>query len=248
MQILRSFRRRFGPTSKRVAVRTHLPWYSRWALAAAGAAVLAGGGWLVYGYLTEIDGVRRASLQQALSELRTRAAQSEAENEKLRAAAAALERQLQIERATREDLSRQIQALADEAASARDEAAVLQSLLARQGKAPAVGINRFRVQRENDSGQYRYRLTLVQMGGAAGEFQGALRFAIHFVHDGKPGTLQLPAESDGSSRYIALSFKLFQPVEGTFRIPPGARLRSVEVRVFERGSTQPRLTQTAVIS
>jgi hypothetical protein len=39
-----------------------------------------------------------------------------------------------------------------------------------------------------------------------------------------------------------LAFKYFRRVEGTFRVSPKAKVESVQVRVYEMGSNQPRAT------
>jgi hypothetical protein len=68
------------------------------------------------------------------------------------------------------------------------------------------------------------------------------------IQDGGQVALALPLPGGEAAPSTALSFKLFQPVEGTFRLPGNATLRSLEVRVFENGTAQPKATQTALVS
>jgi hypothetical protein len=44
-----------------------------------------------------------------------------------------------------------------------------------------------------------------------------------------------------------LAFKYFRRVEGTFRVNPKAKVESVQVRVYETGSSQPRATQAVTL-
>jgi hypothetical protein len=44
-----------------------------------------------------------------------------------------------------------------------------------------------------------------------------------------------------------LAFKYFRRVEGSFRVNPKARVESVQVRVYEAGSNQPRATHTVTL-
>ena len=40
-----------------------------------------------------------------------------------------------------------------------------------------------------------------------------------------------------------MNFRFYQRVEGTFRIDADAVVKSMQVRVFENGSNEPKLTQ-----
>jgi hypothetical protein len=44
-----------------------------------------------------------------------------------------------------------------------------------------------------------------------------------------------------------LTFKYFRRVEGTFRVNPKAKVESVQVRVYETGSNQPRATHSVTL-
>lgn len=245
---LRTFRRHFGISSRKVAVQTHLAWYWRWALMAGLVAVVAlvsAGGWFAWTAHTGAsagDGDPKGTL----AELQESVAALEQENTRLRADLASTESKLKIEAGMRADMTRQLKTLADEAASARDESAVLKALLAQNGKAPGVSISRFRVQRDGDG--YRYRLALVHNATGDREFQGQVRLVANVIQDGRQVALALPLAGGEAAPSTALSFKLFQPVEGTFRLPGNVTLRSLEVRVFENGTVQPRATQTALVS
>ncbi|MCA3072736.1 MAG: hypothetical protein IOD11_20155 [Rhodocyclaceae bacterium] len=242
--LLRKFRRHFGISSRKVAVQMHLAWYWRWARIAAVIGMVSVGCWFVWSLTLGAPAARGGG--ETLAELQERVAALEQENTRLRADLAASESALKIDAGMRTDMTRQLKTLAEEAASARDESAVLKALLAQAGKAPGVSISRFRVQRDGDG--YRYRLTLVHNATGDLEFQGQLRLVANVVQDGKPMALSLPIASGGATTSTALSFKLFQPVEGTFRLPGNALLRSLEVRVFENGAAQPKATQTALVS
>jgi hypothetical protein len=243
--LLRTFRRHFGISSRKVAVQMHLAWYWRWARIAAVLGTIALGAWFAWS-LTLGRPAPSGRVGETVAELQEQVAALEQENTRLRADLAASESALKIDAGMRTDMTRQLKTLAEEAASARDESAVLKALLAQNGKAPGVSISRFRVQRDGDG--YRYRLTLVHNTAGDREFQGQVKLVANVVQDGKPVALPLPASGGAAAPSTILSFKLFQPVEGTFRLPGNASLRSLEVRVFENGAAQPRATQTALVS
>ena len=69
--------------------------------------------------------------------------------------------------------------------------------------------------------------------------------------DGSPGrqtTLSLPDDQPDAAGALKLRFKYYQRIEGTLRIPPGARVRSLTVRAYESGASAPRATRTLALS
>jgi hypothetical protein len=54
----------------------------------------------------------------------------------------------------------------------------------------------------------------------------------------------LPAEDDKEGKAFKLNFRFYQRIEGTFRVDPGVAVKSMQVRVFENGSQEPKLIQT----
>jgi hypothetical protein len=115
-------------------------------------------------------------------------------------------------------------------------------------EAPAVSINRFRVQPETLPGEYRYRLLLVQTGQRMKEFQGNVQFVLNVEQNERKIVMTLPSESNPDAREYQVNFKFFQRMEGTFKVAPGAVVKSMQVRVFENGATTPRLTQVVNMS
>jgi hypothetical protein len=111
------------------------------------------------------------------------------------------------------------------------------------GKAGGVAVNRFLVQNDALPGEYRYRLLLTQTGQRTRDFQGTLQFVVNLQQDNKKVVLTLPAESDKADKAFKLDFRFYQRVEGTFRVAAGAVVKSMQVRVFENGSNEPKLTQ-----
>lgn len=248
MPRLTRLRRKFGMATRRVAVRTHVPWYWRLLTWAVFATLIAGVGWVTYEYGMELAGFRQTEMARELAELREDIREREAMLAEMKTRVAASERRLQIERATFGDLERQVKALSGENAALREDLAFFQSLMLAESKAAALTVNRFRVKRDAVPGEYRYRLLLVQTGQRVGEFKGKLQFVLNLEQGDRNYVLTLPSENEKKVKDYELSFKFFQRVEGTFRIAPDAVLKSMQVRVFENGSTQPKLTQTATVS
>jgi hypothetical protein len=91
-------------------------------------------------------------------------------------------------------------------------------------------------------------LLLVQTGQRVKEFHGRLQLVLNLQQDSRKVVLTLPPDQDKNVKEYQLNFKSFQRIEGTFKIPPDALVRGMQVRVFENGSNAPKLTQTVDVS
>jgi hypothetical protein len=248
-QFLRTLKRKFGISAPRMSVRAHVPWYWRWLGVVVIVALVAAVGWATYDSGMEFAGSRQSESARAVARLNEDRKQLDAELSELRSKVAAAERQLQIERATYSDISRQLKSLSDENATLKEDLAFFQSLMPAGSKeAAAVSINRFRVQPESVPGEYRYRLLLVQTGQRVKEFHGNVEFALNVEQSDRKFVVMLPPADNRNAQEYQLSFKFFQRVEGTFKVAPGAVVRSMQVRVFENGASTPRLTQMVNVS
>ena len=247
-QLLRSLQRKFGITASRVTVQAHFPWYWRWLGYIAVGALIVGVGWTTYDFGMEFAGFRQSEAARAQAKLKEELKLRAAESAELRAQVTAAERQMQIEKATYGDLARQVKSLTEENAALREDLAFFQSLMTMGGKDGALSVNRFRVQPETLPGEYRYRLLLVQTGQRVKEFTGTLQFVLNLEQGERKVVLTLPAESERGAKEYQLNFKFFQRVEGTFKVAPGAVVKSLQVRVFENGSVAPKLSQTVSVS
>ena len=244
MQLLRTLKRRFGISASRVAVRAHVPWYWRWLGIIAVGALVVGVGWATYDFGMEFAGFRQGEVDRTLAKLNEAIKRQQDDLAELRTKVAAAERQLQIERATYGDLGKQVKSLTEENATLKEDLAFFQSLMPAGGKDGAITINRFKLQPEALPGEYRYQLLLVHAGQRAKEFQGRLQLVLNLQQHDRNVVLALPPENDKDAREYRLNFKFFQRIEGTFKIPPDAEVKSLQVRVFENGSNAPKLTQT----
>lgn len=247
---LKSFVRRFGIDAPRLAVRPHMPWYWRWMGMAVAAAAVVGVGWFTYDFGLEYAGFRKNEAAQLRAQLDDTVKRQQAELAELNARTAAAERQLQIERATFGDLARQVKVLAQENATLKEDLAFFQSLTTTTSKEGAISVNRFRLLPEPVPGEYRFQLLLVQTGERVKEFQGRLQLILNLQQDGRKVIVMLPPDSERSAnaKEYQVNFKLFQRVEGSFRISPDSAVKGLQVRVFEGNSNAPKLTHNVTIS
>jgi hypothetical protein len=244
MTLLRALKQRFGISAPRVAVRAHVPWYWRWLGLLSMAVLAAGIGWFTLHPAMVLSGLGAADNGVSTGKNGAESTRQQQELAELRARAATAERQLAIERATYEDLARQIRALTDQNAALKEDLAFFQTLMPAGGGTMGIMVDRFRLQKETLPGEYRYRLFLVQTGQRDRNFQGRLQFVVNLTENERTTALTVPAESERDARDYRLDFKFFQRIEGTFKVNPNAVVKSLQVRVYEKGSNTPRLAQT----
>jgi hypothetical protein len=227
-------------------VRTHIPLPLR--ILVVIVLVLAGL-WLanwVYDTGMRLAGFEKQQATAALQELTGRVGELERERAELRAENARVKQQIEIEQVTQKKLTQSLKALQDENATLREDTAFFRNLLSpAQG---AAGVNIYHVKVEpNDvvSGEYRYRLLLLKAGSREQEFSGTVQLLVSGVQGGRPATLSVLDGKAGKGNGLPLTFKYYQRLEGSFRLPEGMTPKSVQVRVYEPGAAQPKWTRTA---
>jgi len=242
-------RQRFGIAAPKVAVRTHVPWYLRWlglALLLAFSAALAA--WM-YDAGRRFAGFDRSEVEQEMSAARAELARLREELQRLRAVANAADSKMSIERAAQQKLAQQIKSMGEENARLREELALFESMLSSDAASAApLSVLRFKVEPDALPGEYRYRLLLLASGPRRGkEFQGRLELVVGLTEDGHSAMITVPGTGDAEAANFRLSFKHFQRIDGVFRVAPKAKVASVQLRVYETGTTEPRVTQNATL-
>jgi hypothetical protein len=235
----------FGISAPRMAVRAAIPWYWRWLGLIALALIILLLSRAAYDFGKEFAGFDQSEADREVQRLGASNARLEQELALVRGQIAQGERQLQMEHATYADLVKQMKALSEENATLKEDLAFFQTLMPSGGKEDGMAINRFLVQNDALSGEYRYRLLLTQTGKRSKDFQGRLQFSVNLQQDNKKVVMTLPAEDDKENNGFNLNFRFYQRIEGAFRVAPNAVVKSMQVRVFENGSSEPKLTQTA---
>lgn len=238
-------RSRFGISAPKVAVRTHIPWYWR---ALAAIAVLsisfAIAGW-IYDAGRKISGFNRLETELELTSLRERVEEFQKETMKLRALVNSGESNVQIERTAQQQLMSQVKSLEQENGRLKEDLAFFESLAAAEGKESGLTINRLQVEPNGIPGQYRYRmLAAVQGGKKDREFRGNIQLVINLQQGGKSAMMILPEQNDPARQRFNITFKHFQRFDGTFQVPSGARVTSVEARLIQEGLMRASQTVT----
>ena len=246
---LSKLRQRFGIAAPKVSVRTHVPWYLRWlglAVALVFSVALAAWTWDAGRRFAGFD---RSEVEQDLAAARAETAKLREELERLRALANAADSKVAIERTAQQKLAQQIRSLEQENGRVREELALFESMLSSETAVAApLSILRFKVEPDLLPGEYRYRLLLLASGPRRGrDFQGRLELAVGLTEDGRSAIIMVPGQAEAEGPAFRLAFKHFQRIDGSFRVSPKARVGSVQLRVYESGSAEPKVTQSVTL-
>jgi hypothetical protein len=230
--------RNLSVSAPRVAVRTQLPWALRAAVLLIAASIAAASMLAVYRYARGIGGPDHAAIVADLEEAHTQVQTLTAERERLAAEVMQSENQVRVERATREGIALQMKALEEDNARLRADLAFFESLLPAPAATRGVVIRSFRLQPDVDEETLRYRLLVQQSGRPDRDFVGAVVLKVNLQKDGSTSVLQLPDASLPEAGPAPLSFRHYQRVEGSFSVPAGTTVRSVQVTISSGGETR----------
>jgi hypothetical protein len=243
---MRRFRRKFSISAPRLAVRPHVPWYVRWAIALPVAVAIALMVWWAYDSGLELAGFHRGLAEQELGQLRERVLSLETENARLSNQVAAYERQGQIDKAAELEINAQLKGLTDENARLQEDLLFFQNLPLTGGRDADLSIHRLKIEPDSLPGEYHCRMLLVQgVQRRASEFKGSLQLVVNGQQGDRKVVLQFPQEN--SPQEVAahqLNFKYYQRVDKIFLLPPEMKVESVQVRIFEKGMQEPKVSQT----
>jgi len=207
----------------------------------------AGMWWWGFDFGQFLSGFNRGAVEQRQEKLEAEAATASQENAKLRARAAELESDLNVTRGAQATLSKQALDLQNENSQMKEELAFLRTLFSESGKPGAFAIQRLAAERERD-GLYHFSMLVVRGGKPIDDFNGQLSLSASVVVAGHTSMLILPDDQPETAPSLKLQFKYYQRIEGSFRVPPGAQVKSLQARVLEAGQTAPKATRSLNLS
>jgi septal ring factor EnvC (AmiA/AmiB activator) len=243
----RRVKRRFSISAPLMSVRPHIAWYLRWGMMLPFVLAAIALAWWAYGNGLEFAGFHRGQAEQELSRLRDQVAKLTAENAQLSDKLAQFERKIQIEQASNQATSEQLKNMADENVHLQEDLVFFQNLTATGGKEGELGVHRLTLERDKMPGEYHLRMLLVQSGQRAKTFSGSYQLVATVMQDGKSTTHVFPQDESRNAQF-KLSFRYYRRVEQSIQLPPDAQLENVQVRIFEQGTTEPKVRQSVSLS
>ncbi len=204
-------------------VRSHLPWPLRWAALAVMLGFSAALALWAFEFGKDIAGLDRDAKEE-LARLRAEAVQLHADHARARQVADTADSLLKTERATQQRLAGQIRQLEADNQALQADVNFYQRLLPTSGE----GLQLRGLQAElKGPGQLRYQLVVVQNGKNVAEFKGRYDLLLQGQLEGKPWNQALPGGPQ------SLLMRQVTRVEGMIEHPPGAVVKTVQVKVLD---------------
>jgi hypothetical protein len=210
----------------KVVVRHHMSWH--WYVAGALLVAMLTGSlaWLL------VQRGEAGMMSAEIESLRARVSNDDEELRRLRSTAGTGDNLAVLERSAQQQLLARIRLLESENAALKEEVLLFERLMAQPGEESALHIESVRVFPEGGA-KYRYRIFLAfRPSKQQPEFRGRFQLRVAYLVDGSSREGLLPAKAERSAEY-QLSVRHFLRKEGSFELPAGARLQSVEVGVFQ---------------
>jgi hypothetical protein len=230
----RKIRSKIGIRSEKVAIRSHVPWYIKvggYGLAMGVAGAIA---WVIVDNSYRITGFNREEAKAQIDALT-------AENHKLKqsydATKSALndkESQLKVETAAAAELTKTLTQLQDENASLKEDLGFLRNVMSSGSVPEGLAIQNLKVEADALPNEFRYRLLLTQGGQRRQDFKGKIQVIarVQLAGSTTQTVLSFPEEADLKGPAGGIEFRFYQKIDGRFRIPEGAQLKNVQVRVL----------------
>jgi len=215
-------------STPRVTVRRHLPWPIRWlsgALVLGFSAAIA-----LWAFETgkDLAGLDR-SAKAELASLRAEQATMKEERDKAQEAANTFQSLLKMEKTAEESLAAQLRQSEADKLALKADLGFFQQLIPQGGGIPeGLAVRGFKVE-VAAPGHVRYQLLVMQGGRNAVQFNGRYELTLSGTLDGQAWT------SPPSATVQPLQVKQYARVEGMVDCPPGAVVKSAQVKVTDAG-------------
>ena len=158
------------------------------------------------------------------------------------------DRQIQIEKAAQTELAKNVAQLQEENAGLKEDLGFLRSIMSAGNVPEGISIQNLKVEPDAQPNEFRYRMLLIQGGQRKQDFKGRIQIIARVAHDGALSTLNFPEDAALKSPGSEIELRYYQKVEGRFKIPEGALLKSVQVRIIALPGGEVKTTKTFNLS
>ncbi len=234
---LRRLRSRFSIANRRVAIRTHVPWYWRALLTVVLLAMFVGGAGAIFDLGRSLAGFQSWESEQKIAELEAQLADVRSEAQRLGTQIAGSETSLQIEQTAKSELSAQVKQLESENGRLREELATMESLVAGNGR--AVGgpsISRASMQ-QKAAGHYQINAVLLSGAENGSDLDALVQILVGVLRHGKTDMLIFPSAGGHDADRFHIRLHKLTRFEGDFEIPADGKVSSIELRLVVKGAS-----------
>lgn len=228
----RRIRAKIGIRSEKMAIKSHMPWYVKFAAFGLMFGIAGAVAWYLVDNSYKITGFNREEATVLIAKL---SAENERAKQEFNATKTLLnerESQLKIEKSAQSELAKNVAQIQDENASLKEDLAFLRNIMSSVNVPEGLTISNLKIEADALPNEYRYRLLLTQGGQRKQDFKGKLQVVARLQQGAQQTTLSFPADAEVRAAGGELEFRYYQKIDGRFRIPEGAQLKGIQVRVL----------------
>ena len=204
--------------------------------------------WWLTDNSSRITGFTRAEARQQIEQLDEEIRELKKHIETLKGTLSERVRQVQIEKAAQTELAKNAAQLQDENASLKEELGFLRNIMSAGNVPEGISIQNLKVEPDGQKNEFRYRMLLIQGGQRKQDFKGKVQIIANFAQNGAFSSLSFPQDAALKATAAQVDLKYYQKLEGRFKIPEGALLKSLQVRIIGLPGGETRTTKTLNIS
>ncbi len=230
----RKIRSKIGIRSEKMAIRSHVPWYMKFGGYGLAMGVAAAIAWVLVDNSYRITGFNRDEAKAQIAALSDENAKLKQSLETSRSALNENESRLKVEASSQAELTKNLTQLQDENASLKEDIGFLRNVMSSGSVPDGLAVQNLKVEADALPNEFRYRLLLTQGGQRKQDFKGKVQIIAHVQEAGRAQQTVLSFPTDAEIRATAntIEFRIYQKIDGRFKIPEGAQLKSVQVRVL----------------
>ena len=232
---------------KKVVIRAYRP-RLRYALIAAGTALIAISAWGLYSYTratTVVDFEKAQSERDRLlderRELTGKLRDSHAEVESLKDQIVYLQRSQEIDQQACATVKTSLASLQEEVADLHEQVAFYRGIVSPDASRAGVRVYEFKVYPTATASVYRYDLVLIQSVRHDRRIAGRVDITLQGMAGGQTQVRRLSELMLSGEQNLVFSFKYFEEFGGEFRLPDGFRPTRAVVAVLPDGGAVPKI-------
>jgi hypothetical protein len=226
-------------TDIRHVIRQHNPWQQR-ALIVIGTMLVLAGGYGLYAIgrsQAEYDWAKASRMEGEQRRLTAEIRRLRNENERLSQRVVLLERTGDIDKRAAGLLNQSLRDEQAQLSALKEQVAFYRGIVSPEESAAGVRIYEMRMQPAAEPGIYQYDLILIQAMPHGDMISGGADFSVEGALGGQSRAFRRADIEIEKGRDLAFSFKHFQELSGSVRLPAGFTPARVKVEVTRAGAS-----------
>ncbi len=234
-----------SPTVRHV-IKLHRPWV-RWAMIGASTVVILIGSFALYALGRSQSGndwAHTLRLEAERHRLVTEIRRLRSENKQLSERVVLLERAGEIDKRAASVLNQSLLDGQAELAALKEQVAFYRGIVSPEQSSAGVRVYELQLRPGSEADLYQYDLVLIQAMRHENSVAGNADLSFSGLQDGQPRNYSLSEIEVEKGKTLVFSFRYFQQLSGTVRLPRGFKPLRVQVDVTRSGNPPVRFQQS----